>query len=410
MLSYASRPGRIEGDRIIAAQASFREHHWDALRALLMMLGLPYHVALCYQVGGGEGQAWIVNSHESMPLFAQTAQFIHFFRMPAFFLIAGYFAALLLSRRAPGQWFRGRMRRLAIPLSFALVTLNPLLNLACELSNFSLGPALESWMSNSSSSGGYWVRHLWFLIVLLYYCAAAALLTAWLPSVRNGQVSSGHDGWAARHFTLIWLGVAAIVGLWEAASIELFYMGGLATNVPQQIFRLDEALEYLPYYLIGFMLARAPVTRLKLYRLSPAIVIAGVVFAGLTLLYAKSLWPPYGRFLETMAALCLTQPVLAVLRHLAVRPSERIKKLVDASFVIYLFHLPILCWLVVAFIGVLIPVLLKAAVVLILTFLLSLGAWEIVSRVPVLRLLYDGISTPKSEDRYREREAAIHRG
>ncbi|MCB2015026.1 MAG: acyltransferase family protein [Sphingobium sp.] len=369
-----------------------REHHWDALRALLMLLGLPYHVALAYHIGSGTGQAWIVNAHEGVPCFAQLAQFIHFFRMPAFFMIAGYFTALLLARRAPAIWLQGRFKRLGIPLLVTLITLNPLLNMACELSNFPLDGAIRSWLHNSSKSGGYWVRHLWFLIVLLYYSLAAAALVSWFPGLRGRQVSSAKDSWLAAHFTLFWFALAAIVAVWEAVSIELFYMGGLATNVPQQIFRLDETLKYLPYFLIGAVLARMPLTRAKLYRLSPAITMAGVVFAGLALLYAKGLWPPYGRLLSTMAALCLTQPVLAVLRHIADTPSAAVRQVVDASFVIYLFHLPILCWLVIAFVPVAMPVVVKALLVLLLTFALSWVAWEVVSRSAVLRLLYDGIS------------------
>ena len=369
-----------------------REHHWDALRALLMLLGLPYHVALAYHIGDGNGQAWIVNAHEGAPLFAGFAQFIHFFRMPAFFLIAGYFTALLLTRREPGIWLQGRFKRLGIPLLVTLVTLNPLLNIACELSNFPLDDAIRSWLFNSSKSGGYWIRHLWFLIVLLYYSLAAVALVSWLPGLRTRQVSPDKDSWLANHFTPFWFALAAIVALWEAVSIELFYMGGLATNVPQQIFRLDEMLQYLPYFLIGAVLARMPLTRARLYCLSPAITMAGVVFAGLALLYAKGLWPPYGRLLSIVAALCLTQPVLAVLRHMADTPSAIVRQMVDASFVIYLFHLPILCWLVVLFVPVAMPVVLKAILVLLLTFALSWAAWEVVSRSNVLRLLYDGIS------------------
>src|SRR5690606_974443 len=97
----------------------------------------------------------------------------------AFFLVAGYFAALLLARRPPGEWLRGRFRRLGVPLLASLVTLIPLLNIACELSNFQLAEALASWRHNATTSGGYWVRHLWFLIVLLYCCCAAAALAWW---------------------------------------------------------------------------------------------------------------------------------------------------------------------------------------------------------------------------------------
>lgn len=383
-----------------------REHHWDALRAFLMLLGIPYHVALTYQLG--EGQMWIVNAHEGVAGFTEIARFIHIFRMPVFFAIAGYFTALLLSRRAPGAWLKGRLSRLAIPLAISLVTLSPLLNIACELSNFPLDGALKSWVHNSSQSGGYWVRHLWFLIVLLYYSAIAAMLVAAFPRLAGVVLSPKRDSRWARHFTIFWFAVAVLVGAWQAVSIELFYMAGLATNVPQQIFRLDETLQYLPYFLLGAFLARAPRIREQLYRVSPGIAVAAAVSAGLAMLYATELWPPYGRFVKTIAAICLMQPLLLVIRHIADRPRAIVNRLVDASFVIYLFHLPVLAWLVVLFYPLALPVELKAVIVMALTLLLSYAVWEIVSRSVLLRLLYDGVPPRVSASTPRKPLCGLH--
>ena len=78
----------------IAASAP-REHFWDTLRAVLMLLGIPYHVALSYMLG----RQWIVKSGEGVTGFIELARFISLFRMPAFYLTAGYFAAMLLARR-----------------------------------------------------------------------------------------------------------------------------------------------------------------------------------------------------------------------------------------------------------------------------------------------------------------------
>lgn len=359
-----------------------------------MFLGLPYHVALTYRAG----ETWIVNAHEGAPLLAGVAQFIHLFRMPAFFLIAGYFSALLLSRRAPGEWLNGRLRRLAIPFLTALLTLNPLMNLACELSNFALPQAAQSWVYNSSNSAGYWIRHLWFIIVLLYFSAIAAGLAARFPKLASAKVPDRLDAHLARNFTCFWLVLAAIVGVWEAVSVELFYMGGLATQIPQQLLRLDESLIYLPYFALGFVTQRAPALQARLYRMSPVILITALVFTVLSLVYGQGLWPPYGRFLEAVAGLCLTQLVLLVVKRLADRPNALVAHLVDASFVIYLFHMPIITGLVVLMQPLPMPVILKAMMVLILTAGLSWVAWMAVVRVPLLRLLYDGI-TPKGAKR-----------
>ena len=169
------------------------------------------------------------------------------------------------------------------------------------------------------------------------------------PGLAKVGLAARWDTGIARRFVPCWFGLAALMGLWEAVSIELFYKAGLATNGPQQIFRLDETLEYLPWYRRGCVVARAPRIRERFFRLSPAILIAAVVFTGLSMIFAQELWPPYGRFLSTLATMCLTQPVLVLVRRLAVRPSALVRQLVDASFFIYPFHLPIHAWLFVLF-------------------------------------------------------------
>ena len=88
----------------------------------------------------------------------------------------------------------------------------PVLNLACELSNLPLAQALASWRHNTLTSGGYWVRHLWFLIVLLYCCSAAAALAWWRPSLRVATLPPRVDGW---------VGVAAFAGADGAVASDL---------------------------------------------------------------------------------------------------------------------------------------------------------------------------------------------
>ena len=381
---------RDEGEGVKQAGTGQREHHWDAMRALLMVLGIPYHVALAYQIGDGTGQAWIVNAHESARGFASFAHFIHLFRMPAFFIVAGYFASLLLARRKPMLWLRGRFQRLGIPFLACLLLLNPLLNLACELSNFALGPAFASLLHNSATSGGYWIRHLWFLIVLLYFCTAVALLFNFAPHLRGKMLPRRFDRWCARHFMLFMLVLASLVGMWEAVSVEAFYAAGLATNGPQQIMRLDQALIYAPWFLIGCVAARAPLLRKRLYRFSMPITLAAIAFTVASLAFGDHLGPMAGRFLDALAALALAQVLIALCSHVVRRANPVTDRLVDVSFAIYLVHLPIITWLVVAARPLAMPVAMKSPLVMMTTFILSWFAALLIARVPVLRLLFDG--------------------
>lgn len=368
-----------------------REHHWDAMRALLMLLGIPYHVAMAYRAD----LPWIMSSVEGGPVWTWIAQAIHSFRMPAFFLIAGYFAALLLARRAPGEWLGGRFTRLGVPFIAALLTLNPLLNLICELSNFGWRDALGSWDHNSSTSGGYWVRHLWFLIVLLYLSTAAALICRFSPRIAQARLAPRLDDRLARHLALSLIAIAILLGLWEGAAIEYFYIFGFAINGYQQILRLDQLIEFTPWFALGCILARAPALKAAVCRFSPALILFALVTLTLDIALRDQLWAPYGRFLDTLAGVSLTQVLIATVKRIADRPSPAVQALVRASFVIYLFHLPIIAALVV-FVGphLPMPLALKAPLFMVLTLALSWGCWLVVKRSPILRLLYDGLRSP----------------
>ncbi|HEX7874477.1 MAG TPA: acyltransferase family protein [Sphingobium sp.] len=374
--------------------AQRREHYWDAARAVLMILGIPYHVALAFRP---VGQDWIINSPEGAGIFAYLAEFIHLFRMPAFFVVAGYFAAMLLARRAPGDWLQGRLTRLGVPFVTSILLLVPPLNMITELSNFTLPQALRSWELNSATSGGYWVRHLWFIIVLLYCSTAAAALVWWKPGLAKAMVPARLDGWIARNLPVALMACAVLLGLWEGGAIELFYIAGLATNVPQQILRIDELIQFAPYFALGVMLGRSPATLDRLGRFSPTILIVAVGMTAFSLATTDQYWPPVGRFIGTISALALTQVMIAGMRHFLDRPIPLVQRFVAASFVIYLVHLPIVLLLILLGQGVAVPVVVKALSIMALTLVLSYAIWLVVERSPLLSFLLNGMPIPRRE-------------
>lgn len=370
---------------------SRREHFWDALRAFLMLLGIPYHVALSYQ----PGQDFIVHSGEGVRGFAQFAETLHLFRMPAFFVIAGYFAMLLLARREPGTWLKGRFLRLGIPFLTCIVTLVPAMNLVCELSNLPWPEALHSWRENSLTSGGYWVRHLWFIVVLLYLSSIAAWLAHRYPSVRSGMLPAAVDGWASRHFLLTLLGLGVVIGAWEALALEAFYKVGLATMIPQQLLRLDETIIYLPWFVLGCVLVRARLTLERTTRFSPPVALAALATTALWLAIHKDVTPMTERFLGTFAALAATQVLIAVARSLLDRPIALVRRMTDASFVIYLFHLPLIALLVWLAEPLAVPPLAKALAIMVLSLALSYASWAAIARIRAMSLLFEGLTTPR---------------
>ena len=152
-----------------------RLHALDAVRGGALMLGVLFHACLPFLLGP---QLWIVREGESLEL---TVAFfvLHVFRMSVFFLLAGFFARMLLQRQGVGGFIANRAKRIAAPLALFW----PIV--------FTLIVAVLVWVSIRANGGqaptgepppspltveAWPLTHLWFLYVLLFFYAAALAL------------------------------------------------------------------------------------------------------------------------------------------------------------------------------------------------------------------------------------------
>lgn len=99
-----------------------RRHDMDALRAFAMLLGIALHAALAY-IGIG----WIVSEERASLGLGIMVGAIHGFRMPLFFLLSGYFSAMLWRNRGLAHLLSQRARRILLPLALGCVTIIPLM-------------------------------------------------------------------------------------------------------------------------------------------------------------------------------------------------------------------------------------------------------------------------------------------
>jgi len=101
---------------------SARRHDLDALRAAAMLLGLAYHAALSFAAGF----PWLVQDvGQSRGLYLFPAA-SHGFRMPLFFLLSGFFTAMMWRKRGLKALLHQRFRRVFLPCMLGLVTVVPI--------------------------------------------------------------------------------------------------------------------------------------------------------------------------------------------------------------------------------------------------------------------------------------------
>src|SRR5262245_59794194 len=85
-----------------------------------MLLGIALHAALSFFPG-----FWVVTDSRQDPAFGIVVSAIHGFRMPLFFVMSGFFSAMLLSRRGRWALVKHRFFRVFLPLVLGMVTIIP---------------------------------------------------------------------------------------------------------------------------------------------------------------------------------------------------------------------------------------------------------------------------------------------
>lgn len=95
----------------------------DALRAGAMLLGIVLHASLSFFPS-----FWMVTDRRQDPGFGIVFAAIHGFRMPLFFVLSGFFSAMLLHRRGRRSLVNHRFRRVFLPLLLGMVTVVPATN------------------------------------------------------------------------------------------------------------------------------------------------------------------------------------------------------------------------------------------------------------------------------------------
>jgi len=335
------------------SRPSERLHGLDALRGTALLLGVVLHASMSYF----PVPIWIVPDTDNSPVAGAVFFAIHLFRMTSFFLIAGLFAHMTLGRRGTPGFIKDRLIRIAGPLAaFWTPTLVALI-------------AGLVWMAairngGSIPTGGpppppltletFPLTHLWFLWVLLILYAATLLL-------RAPFAMADRDGGWGRFVDRI---TGALIGPWSpalaAAPLALAFW--LAPNwtpffgIPTP----DTGLVPNPVALtafgtafgLGFLLDRRRDLLVRIERLWPVftVVALGVGTAAMVMVggpvpeLAPVTDPELKAPLAAVMALAVFASTLAVLSlalrfasgHSAVR-----RYLADASYWVYIVHLPL---------------------------------------------------------------------
>ncbi len=378
--------------------ASRRFHALDAARAFALLLGVALHAAMSFFLPIPAQDA----SHSNA--LAVTFYAIHVFRMSLFFALAGFFARLLLHRRGARGFVADRSRRILVPMIAGWLLLAP--------------PtiALVAWgVSRSFPDGapqgvetpvGFPLIHLWFLYYLAIFYALALCVRAGLRALdANGVLRARLD--AAIRFLLasrlapLALASPAIAVLFFDASVPLWF--GIPTPEYGLAPKLSALAAFGTAFGFGWMLHRQVALLDLLQRQWLANLALAVAFTA-TCLAIVGPTPDAAQVpLDGESAMRLAYAACyglaawhwvlgligAAMRFCSGESAVR-RTLADASYWVYLVHLPVVFGLQVLLMDVPLHWALKFPLIVIATLALTLASYRFLVRSSALGELLNG--------------------
>lgn len=364
-----------------------RIYYLDSMRAILMILGILLHTANIFS----PSHNWLISSDETSIIFSGISDFINLFRMPAFFMVSGFFFAYIYLKKKCIS-IGDRLIRLLVPLAFTALTLNVIQEVLIKQHH---NETLD--LVTFFTQGG-WVSHLWFLINLSVYNIAVWALFS-LKSIHTllRKVSDFLSGQLAYLFSIIAfpLIISGIYGLNRLVDIYTNYF-----NVTSPFLLLF----YFQFFVVGLLFGYS---QRLLYRFSNPGKKEFLTFflAYIFSLISKNLTEEHSFIYDVSSAYndSITTLFLSSIcffffrRFLDYR--NRFLSLVSASaYSIYLLHHFLVVALGIIFVNMPISIYIAYPIIATLTFVMTMLAYQGVSRSRVFSFLLNGIRPKKLEN------------
>lgn len=325
-----------------------RQHALDAARATALLLGIVLHATMSFFLP--------FPAVDSSPSAALGGGFyvIHMFRMSLFFLIAGFFARMSLERYETRAFIKDRAKRILLPLIVGWVLLAPpILAIMIWGMRRSFPEAdLAAGAPVAAGPDGLPLTHLWFLYYLLLFYALALVVRPWLA-----RLAGPADAILKR---VLQIGVAPLL-LALPMALLLFLKADwlLWFGIPTPDFGLTPQLPAIVAYGVAFAFGWT------LHRQQDLLLAIGrrwawhlVAAIALTVLCFKliGIAPQFDAPTEiaggsparalyasaySLAVWCWTLGLLGAALRFCQQPSAAVRYVADASYWMYLVHLPL---------------------------------------------------------------------
>ncbi|MDJ0917439.1 MAG: acyltransferase family protein [Woeseiaceae bacterium] len=395
---------------MVAAAQDNRLDYLDAVRASALILGIVFHSSLSFlpvYIG------WAVMDISTSAVVSAFSLVSHSFRMALFFLVAGFFSHMTFHGKGAKAFLKSRFVRIVIPFAVFWFVLRPLLVSGWIIGAESMqgeadilkGLTLGFASLGQLPAGLFVGTHLWFLYYLTLVTAIALTLrqivSLYAPLQQKlSGVADSITAWLSRsRFALVVVSIPTASCLW--------FMGHWGLDTPDKSLAPDLSvfLIYLGFFLFGWMLHRSrglieEFARLTWARFALCVIAiaASIILVGYErdtgLEHYTLIKAAYGMSYAVMmwSLIALT---IGLFKRFLDRQSGIVRYVADASYWLYLVHLPIVVWLQVAFAELPLHWSLKLVSISAITILLSLVLYDLLVRSTFIGATLNGRRKPR---------------
>jgi len=377
-----------------------RFHAFDSLRASMMLLGFVLHGAINYVTFPIDG-VWFYKDAATSSLADLLVIGIHIFRMPIFFVMAGFFTALLVERRGIGGMLQNRLTRVTLVMALFLVPLVPALlgSQAFAVGAGATGDgvgAVRDWLRD----GPFWesgTMHLWFL----WYLTLFYLLT-WLAAPLARRVPAGARAALSRAFTVLMATPVRPLLLAIPTTLIIYLQGGILRTAGAFVPDPLVVAGYLTFFAFGWALWHHQPSIESLPRFAWSQVAIAAVLLPLTVVAQLKLMgnsDTMAVFTASVLGAIIVWLLVFGISGLAIRfaSHERpvMRYLTDASYWMYLLHLPFMLLVPGLLAPLALPAIVKMLVVIVSVSGLMLLSYHYLVRDTAIGAFLNGRRYPR---------------
>ncbi len=361
----------------------------SALRAIAMLLGITLHSSMAYLAVPLRDIRWVV---KDTPSFISDIAYwwVHTWRLPLFFFLAGFFAKLTMDRHGAEQFARKRFKRLVVPYIAALLTIGPILYVVFVGGWYVTGQCSYAQMMQQVpmppdlQENHFGPVHLWFLQDLIIMSSVYLILCVLMPRTEN-SARERKIGMSPRW----WMPIAAAIPTGLLLGSDL---SPVVTHHNTFLADSPRLLYFAIYFVSGIVAfqhrewfleaVRFPTTHLLL-SVPLSIVFLILLRADFHNHQAAVAQLMFGTVVGLIAWLTICGLMGLFLHHWN-SEGPKARYIADSSYWMYLCHLPVVAALDVALHWTDIPPIVKFIVVSSVTTVIGLGTYQCFVRYTII--------------------------